>query len=171
MGLEEIKNKYEFLFYSWRPVLRSRNFLGSSRIPRAWSRLRSNWSDSGSSSESGQALQHCGTGMLCFQTKTSQRKPFHWTCSALVLKTGGLRSRNYLFSAPAPPLYRYLISALAPAINCYLKLFYNSSTIPVPMKVQTTSVAEPVEPKLFGDPELEPKINLNKHNSLDFGGC
>ena len=31
------------------------------------------------------------------------------------------------------------------------------------LRILVCSVAEPVEPKLFGDLELEPKINLNKH--------
>ena len=46
-----------------------------------------------------------------------------------------LRSRNYLFSAPAsgsfsaPPLSIISAPAPAPAIYCHLKLYYNSSTI------------------------------------------
>ena len=37
-----------------------------------------------------------------------------------------LRSQNYLFSAPAPPLS--IISAPAPALYCHLKLFYHTKT-------------------------------------------
>ena len=32
-----------------------------------------------------------------------------------------------------------------------------------------SSVAEPVEPKLFGDLEPEPKVNLHKHFCSQFG--
>ena len=52
-----------------------------------------------------------------------------------------LRSRNYLFSAPAPPLS--IISAPAPApataIYCYLKLFYNSITILIEVEISFSS--------------------------------
>ena len=52
-----------------------------------------------------------------------------------IFKKSVLRSRNYLFSAPAPALT--LISAPAPAqapataMYCHLKLLYNVSTIPI----------------------------------------
>ena len=39
-----------------------------------------------------------------------------------------LRSRNYLFPTPATAPSLSIISAPAPAIYCYLKLYYNSST-------------------------------------------
>ena len=39
-----------------------------------------------------------------------------------------LRSRNYLFSAPAPPLSIISAPAPAPAIYCNLKLYYNTNS-------------------------------------------
>ena len=39
-----------------------------------------------------------------------------------------LRSRNYLFSAPAPPLSIISAPAPAPAIYCNLKLYYNANS-------------------------------------------
>ena len=52
-----------------------------------------------------------------------------------------LRSRNYLFFAPVPTLS--IISAPAPApatsIYCYIKLFYNCSTILIEVDISFSS--------------------------------
>ena len=47
-----------------------------------------------------------------------------------------LQNRNYLFSAPAPPLSIILAPALATAIYWHLKLFFNSSTGTVLIEVE-----------------------------------
>ena len=60
-----------------------------------------------------------------------------------------LRSQNYLFSAPTPPLSLILAAApapnpvpapaLAPAIYCHLKLFFNRSTLTMEVKIRFSS--------------------------------
>ena len=63
-----------------------------------------------------------------------------------------LRSRNYLFAAPAPSLS--IISAPAPAIYCHLKLFY---TVTVEISFSSSKLtAENVYLNLFSAPAPAP---------------
>ena len=85
------------------------------------------------------ACTYVGAGKLkvttCYLGDTSR---FSLTFMCSYMYPVVLRSQNYLFSAPAPPLSLILAlaPAPAPAIYCHLKLF---GTIPIEVEISFSS--------------------------------